>query len=164
MSNNIVNCPVLKEFIIIASRVLKTRDSIETRVFKTRFTRFASPLTWKIFATWRFQTPLLIPSLSVFQTLSHSLKHSQSLKHSLSVSETLSLAVKCSPSTASNAQTTFRRSPHPHSDDHLTHPLKSLKRSLSNAHRPRHATKLPSPSNATPFPQTTFQRPYQQKF
>ena len=68
--NNIVNCPVLKEFIIIASRVLKTRDSIETRVFKTRFTRFADSLTWKIFATWRFQTPLLIPSLSVSQALS----------------------------------------------------------------------------------------------
>ena len=83
--NNIVNCPVLKEFIIIASRVLKTRDSIETRVFKTRFTRFASPLTWKMFATWRFQTPLLIPSLSVFQTLS------QSLKHSVSLSSTLNL-------------------------------------------------------------------------
>ena len=83
--NNIVNCPVLKEFIIIASRVLKTRDSIETQVFKTRFTRFASPLTWKMFATWRFQTPLLIPSLSVFQTIS------QSLKHSLSLSSTLNL-------------------------------------------------------------------------
>ena len=134
---------------IIASRVLKTRDSIETRVFKTRFTRFADSLTWKIFATWRFQTPLLIPSLSVFQTLSQSLKHSvslsstlnlwstlsQSLKHSCSISEALSLAVKRSPSTASNAQTTFRRSPHPHSDDPLTHPLKSLKRSPSNARR-----------------------------
>ena len=129
---------------IIASRVLKTRDSIETRVFKTRFTRFADSLTWKIFATWRFQTPLLIPSLSVFQTLSQSLKHSvslsstlnlwstlsQSLKHSRS--EALSLAVKCSPSTASNAQTTFRRSAHPSLEISQT---LAVKRSPSNACR-----------------------------
>ena len=152
---------------IIASRVLKTRDSIETRVFKTRFTRFADSLTWKIFATWRFQTPLLIPSLSVFQTLSQSLKHSvslsstlnlwstlsQSLKHSRS--EALSLAVKCSPSTASNAQTTFRRSAHPSLEISQT---VAVKRLPSNVHRPRRATKLPSPSNAIPFAQTTFRQ------
>ena len=40
MSNNIVNWPVLKEFIIIASRVSKTRDSSRTRVLETQVKGF----------------------------------------------------------------------------------------------------------------------------
>ena len=91
---------------------------------------------------------LLIPSLSISQTLS------QSLKHSLSVSQALSLSL---------SNTLKVQIP------------KSVKRSSSNAHRPRRATKLPSPSNSLPFPQTTFRRfphpslenpfcPYQRKF
>ena len=129
-----------------------------------------------------FKLLLLIPSLSVSQTLS------QSLKHSLLVSHTLSKFKHRNHSNAHCQMLTVlgvqRNYPHrqtlspflkPHSDDPLTHPLKSLKRSPSNAHRPRRATKLPSPSNALPFPQTTFRRfphpslenpfcPYQRKF
>ena len=119
---------------------------------------------------------------------SHSYRLSQSLKHSLSVSQTLSKFKHRNHSNAHCQTLTVlgvqRNYPHhqtlspflrPHSDDPLTHPLKSLKRSPSNAHRPRRATKLPSPSNALPFPQTTFRRfphpslenpfcPYQRKF
>ena len=108
---------------LIASRVLKTRYSIETRAFKTRFTQFASPLMWKIVATWRFQTPTHTVSLN--------------LSNTLSVSQALSLSL----SNTLKVQT-----------------LKSDKRSPSNAHCPRRAKKLPSSSNAIPFPQTTFRR------
>ena len=109
---------------LIVSWVLKTRDSIETRAFKTRFTWFASSLMWKIFVSWRFQTPT-----------THTV--SLSLSNTLSVSQALSLSL---------SYTLKVQTP------------KSLKRSLSNAHRPRCATKLSSSSNTPPFPQTTFQR------
>ena len=92
---------------LIASRVLKTRDSIETRAFKTHFTRFASPLMWKIVATWRFQ----IPTHTVSLNLSNTLSVSQAL--SLSLSNTLKVQTP-----------------------------KSVKRSPSNAHRPRRAMKI----------------------
>ena len=109
---------------LIASRVLKTRDSIEIRAFKTRFTRFATPLMWTIFATWRFQTPTHTVSLSLSSTLSQSLKHSQSSNTKISQM----LIVKRSPSSVCN-----ENHPHhqtlsfflrPHSDDPLTHTLK----------------------------------------
>ena len=136
---------------IIASRVLKTRDSIETRVFKTRFTRFADSLTWKIFATWRFQTPLLY-------RLSQCFKHSLSLSSTLSVSQALSISQALSLSlwntlalkhswSPSNVHRPRHQMLRPHSDDPLTHPLKSLKRSPSNARRQTLAVKR-SPSSA----------------
>ena len=101
---------------LIASRVLKTRNSIETRAFKTHFTRFASPLMWKIVATWRFQ----IPTHTVSLNLSNTLSVSQAL--SLSLSNTLKVQIP-----------------------------KSVKRSSSNAHRPRRATKITLTVKRSPF-------------
>ena len=85
---------------------------------------------WKIFATWRFQTPTT-------HTVSLSLSNTLSVSQALSISQALSLSL----SNTLKVQTP-----------------KSLKRSLSNAHRPWRATKLPSPSNTLPFPQTIFRR------
>ena len=85
---------------------------------------------WKIFVTWSFQTPTT-------HTVSFNLSNTLSVSQALLVSQALSLSL----SNTLKVQTP-----------------KSLKRSPSNAHRPRSATKLPSPSNTLPFPQTTFRR------
>ena len=115
---------------LIASRVLRTRDSIETRAFKTHFTWFASPLMWKIFATWRFQTPTHTVSLSLSSTLSQSLKHFQSSNTEI----TQTLAVKRSPSSACNEITlTVKRSPL--SLDHISTIPSPIPWNHSNARR-----------------------------
>ena len=85
----------------IASRVLKTRDPIETRAFKTRFTRFVSPLMWTNFATWSFQTPTHTVSLSS-NTLSVSQTLSLNLSNNLRVQTPKS--IKRSPSNAHRPQ------------------------------------------------------------
>ena len=122
MSNNIVNCLVLKEYIIIASRVLKTRDSIETRAFKTRFTRFASADVENVC--------LVEISNSTTHTVSLSLSNTLSVSQALSISEALSLSLsntlkaqtpKSLKRLPSNVHRPRRQMLKPHSDDPLTH-------------------------------------------
>ena len=103
---------------LIASRVLKTWDSIETRAFKTRFTRFASPLMWKLLPRGDFKL-LLILSLSISQTLSEFKHQNQSNAHRQMLTV---LSVQ-------------RKSPSPSTP-------KSVKSSPSNTHHPRRATKI----------------------
>ena len=109
-----------------------------------------------------------LSTLNLWSTLSQSLKHSK-LKHRNHWN------ARCQTFTVHGMQ---RNNPHhqilspflrPHSDDPLTHPLKSLKRSLSSACNEITVTvkRYPLSSNhipTIPFPQTTFRRPYQRKF
>ena len=150
VSNNIVSCLILKQYMLIASRVLKTQDLIEIRALKLVLPGL--PICWcgKFLPRGDFKL-LLISSLSVSQTLSK-LKHRN---HWNARRQTFTVHGVQRNNPHHQTLSPFLR---PHSDDPLTHPLKSLKRSPSNAHRPRRATKLPSLSNAIPFPQTTFRR------